>query len=92
MNALLERLAREIENRAATAGDEGGIIASLRQLELIVALADSLESGARALDQMPVEAALVDLNSALRLTADILGVQVGEAVLNRIFSTFCLGK
>jgi len=92
MNALLERLAREIENRAGTAGDEGGIITSLRQLELIAALADSLECGAHALEQMPLEAALVDLNSALQLTGDILGVEVGEAVLDRIFSTFCLGK
>jgi len=92
MNALLERLAWEIDNRAATAGDEGGIVTSLRQLQLIAALSDSLACGARALEQMPIEAALVDLNSALRLTGEILGVEVGEAVLDRIFSTFCLGK
>jgi tRNA modification GTPase len=92
MDALHERLTHEVESRAATAGDEGGVVTSLRQLELIVCLADSLTSAARALGQMPVEAALVDLNAALHLTGDILGVEVGEAVLDRIFSTFCLGK
>ena len=92
MDALLERLAREVETRAVASGDEGGIVTSLRQLELIVGLADSLASASKALDRMPVEAALVDLNAGLRLTGDILGVEVGEAVLDRIFSTFCLGK
>jgi tRNA modification GTPase len=92
VGALLERLAREVELRVAAAGDEGGIVTSLRQLELIEALDRSLASSAEALRDMPLEAALVDLRQALRLTGEILGVDVGEAVLDHIFSTFCLGK
>jgi tRNA modification GTPase len=92
VGALLERLACEVELRVAAAGDEGGIVTSLRQLELIEALARSLASSAEALRDMPLEAALVDLRQALRLTGEILGVDVGEAVLDHIFSTFCLGK
>jgi tRNA U34 5-carboxymethylaminomethyl modifying GTPase MnmE/TrmE len=45
-----------------------------------------------ALAEAPLEAALVDLNLALGFTGEILGVDVGDAVLDRIFSTFCLGK
>jgi tRNA modification GTPase len=92
IDALLERFAQEIEHRAAAVGDEGGIVASLRQLELIEALASSLASGVRALVEMPLEAALVDLRQALHLAGAILGIDVGDAVLDHIFSTFCLGK
>ncbi len=92
ITALLERLAREVEGRAAAAGDEGGIVTSLRQLELIQALGAALASGASALAEMPLEAALVDLKQALHLAGEILGDDVGDAVLERIFASFCLGK
>jgi len=90
---LLERLARDVEERAAAAGDEGGIVASLRQLELIGALAEALASSVEALrGEVPLEAALVDLRQSLRLTGEILGVDVADAVLGHIFARFCLGK
>ena len=41
---------------------------------------------------MPLEAALVDLRLALGITGEMLGVDVTDAVLDRIFSAFCLGK
>ena len=90
--ALLDRLAQEVEHRAAAAGDEGGIVTSLRQLELIEALAAALASSSEALAEMPLEAALVDVKHALRLAGEILGEDVGDAVLDRIFASFCLGK
>jgi tRNA modification GTPase len=89
---LLQRLAQEVEHRAAAAGDEGGIVTSLRQLELLHAFAGSLASSVAALAEAPLEAALVDLKLALGFAGEILGVDVGDAVLDRIFSTFCLGK
>jgi tRNA modification GTPase len=92
IDLLLERLAQEVERRAAAAGDEGGIVTSLRQLELLEAFAGSLASSVAALAEAPLEAALVDLKLALGLTGEILGVEVGDAVLDRIFSAFCLGK
>ena len=92
VDALLERLAREVELRASAAGDEGGIVTSLRQLELIERLAASLAATTVALRDMPLEVGLVDLRQALRLASEILGVDVGDAVLDHIFSKFCLGK
>jgi tRNA modification GTPase len=92
LDALLEHLTREAERRAGAAGDEGGVVASLRQLELLEALSLTLRSGEAALVELPLEAALVDLKLALGYVAAILGVDVSDAVLDRIFSTFCLGK
>ena len=83
LDALARRLADEVGHRAASLGDEGGIVASLRQMEVLDALARALASA---------EAALVDLRDALASASDILGIEVGDAVLDRIFSTFCLGK
>jgi tRNA modification GTPase len=92
IDLLLQRLAQEVEHRATTAGDEGGIVTSLRQLELLQSFADSLSSSVAALTEAPLEAALVDLKLALGLTGEVLGVDVGDAVLDRIFSAFCVGK
>jgi tRNA modification GTPase len=92
LDALRERLLYEVEHRAAAAGDEGGIVASLRQIGLLEALHAALAASDTALGDAPLEAALVDLREALGLAGAILGVEVGDAVLDHIFSTFCLGK
>jgi tRNA modification GTPase len=92
LDALARRLADEVGHRAASLGDEGGIVASLRQMEVLDALARALASAEAALAEAPLEAALVDLRDALASASDILGIEVGDAVLDRIFSTFCLGK
>ena len=78
IDLLLERLAQEVEHRAAAAGDEGGIVTSLRQLELLQAFASSLASSVAALAEAPLEAALVDLKLALGLTGEILGCRGGR--------------
>jgi tRNA U34 5-carboxymethylaminomethyl modifying GTPase MnmE/TrmE len=35
---------------------------------------------------------MVDLQEALREVAGILGQSVDDAILDKIFSTFCIGK
>ena len=92
IGVLLARLGSEIESRASADGDEGGLVASLRQVELLSELQKSLESARGALIAAPLEAALIDLRLALEAISGLLGVEVGDAVLDRIFSTFCLGK
>ena len=92
MAALRECLTREIELRAGASGDEGGIVASIRQIELLESLSAELAAAEAALADAPLEAALVDLNGALAWAGRILGVDVADAVLDRIFSAFCLGK
>ena len=92
LDALRERLVQEVERRAAAVGDEGGVVASLRQIGLLEALHAALVASDTALGGAPLEVALVDLREALAHAGAILGVDVGDAILDHIFSTFCLGK
>jgi tRNA modification GTPase len=92
IEGLRECLTREVERRAGASGDEGGIVASVRQIELLESLRAQLDAGEAALADAPLEAALVDLNGALESSGRILGVDVSDAVLDRIFAAFCLGK
>jgi tRNA modification GTPase len=55
-------------------------------------IADSLHRATAALVEMPLEAALVDLREALVATSELLGHELGDSILDRIFSTFCVGK
>jgi tRNA modification GTPase len=92
LEALRERLTREVDHRAGASGDEDGIVATVRQIELLESLRADLVAAEAALVDAPLEVALVDLNGALASVGRILGVDVAEAVLDRVFSAFCLGK
>jgi tRNA modification GTPase len=92
MDDLVGALTEAVRRRASEDGDEGGIIASLRQLELIEALHGALGRCVESVTSAPLEAALVDVHEALAALAGLLGVEVGDSVLDRIFSTFCIGK
>src|SRR3989442_14730262 len=78
VEALLERLAREVDLRAGAAGDEGGIVASLRQLELIDSLASALAAGEAAPAGRPPRAALVGLKHAPEHPRPNLGIDAGD--------------
>jgi tRNA modification GTPase len=90
VDGVVYRLAREVENRSD--GDGGGLFASLHQMEGLEQLERALEGAGRALEAAPLEAALVDLHVGLAQVSALLGFEVGDAVLDRIFATFCLGK
>ena len=91
--AGLEVLSDRIGRMIATGSEGGGeVMASLRQIEGLEALDRALVAAERSLKDAPVEVALVDFGQALREVSALLGVEVGDAVLDRIFETFCLGK
>jgi tRNA modification GTPase len=92
MDDLVGALTAAVRRRASEDGDEGGIIASLRQLELIETLHRALGRCVESVAAAPLEAALVDVHEAVGAVAGLLGVEVGDSVLDRIFSTFCVGK
>ncbi len=92
LEALVARLAEGVRSRTAAMDDEGGIVASLRQFEALASLRVALAAAREALGAAPLEVALVDLRIALEAASGLIGVDVGDAVLDRIFSTFCLGK
>jgi tRNA modification GTPase len=72
---------------------EGGFITSLRHEQL---LKEALEAAGQArsatLVGIPHEMLLLDLYAALRPMDAITGATTADDILNRIFSTFCIGK
>jgi tRNA modification GTPase len=81
-----------VEQRVALDGDEGGSVASLRVIDRLEAAVEALRHGSDELGLAPTEAVLVDFREALTALEQTLGVQAEDAVLDRIFATFCVGK
>ena len=72
---------------------ETGFITSLRHEQLLRESAACLEKAGAAVEAgIPHEMLLLDLYSALRPIDAITGATSADDILNRIFSTFCIGK
>ncbi|PWT97845.1 MAG: tRNA uridine-5-carboxymethylaminomethyl(34) synthesis GTPase MnmE [Terriglobia bacterium] len=72
---------------------ESGFITSVRHEHLLREAADYLAKGATAAGaNVPHEMLLLDLYSALGPINAITGATTADDILNRIFSTFCIGK
>jgi tRNA modification GTPase len=90
---LSERLTRWVRERTASDGEERGIVASLRVLEGLRTVRLATSQAAEALARgAPYEAALVDLRDGQLAIEQILGIRHDDAVLDRIFASFCVGK
>ncbi|MDQ6662832.1 MAG: tRNA uridine-5-carboxymethylaminomethyl(34) synthesis GTPase MnmE [Acidobacteriota bacterium] len=89
-------LRRAIVDAVAAHGafeEETGLITSLRQERLLRESVDSLTAARTAIDEhIPHEMLLLDLYGALRAIDEITGATTADDILNRIFSTFCIGK
>ncbi len=92
LDTLRDAIVSAVTPDAATA-QEAGFITSVRHEQL---LRESLQSLDRARDavsaRIPHEMLLLDLYSALRPIDAITGATTADDILNRIFSTFCIGK
>ena len=72
---------------------EAGFITSLRHAQLLRESVSYLEKAAAAVEaNIPHEMLLLDLYAALRPIDAITGATTADDILNRIFSTFCIGK
>ena len=87
----IENLRRKITPNIAR--EEPGFITSIRHEQL---LREALEALAQARNAgqfgIPHEMLLLDLYAALRPIDAITGATTADDILNRIFSTFCIGK
>jgi tRNA modification GTPase len=69
------------------------ILTSMRQYEAIRTATQALDTAAGALTAgVPHEMVLLDLYAALSALNELTGEVVTEDILQRIFSTFCIGK
>jgi tRNA modification GTPase len=85
---ILERLAPH-----GLAAPESGSITSIRHEALLRESLEALENARKAVEfQIPHEMLLLDLYAALRPIDAITGATTADDILNRIFSTFCIGK
>jgi tRNA modification GTPase len=72
---------------------ETGFITSLRHARLLRESLEYLEKASAAVaGNVPHEMLLLDLYGALRPIDAITGATTADDILNRIFSTFCIGK
>lgn len=86
--AILRRLAPE-----GLASPESGSITSIRHEALLRESMEALETARRAVGfGIPHEMILLDLYAALRPIDAVTGATTADDILNRIFSTFCIGK
>jgi len=94
--AGIEELRRRIVKAVAPGGRLGvetGFITSLRQEQLFREARDSVRQCQNSLGQkIPHEMLLLDLYEALGALDAISGKTTVDDILNRIFSTFCIGK
>jgi hypothetical protein len=86
-------------NRRAAGGDRAeyrsgdGLYTSLRHEEFAAESLSYLDRAEIAVrEHIPHEMLLLDLYSALRPIDAITGATTADDILNRIFSTFCIGK
>src|SRR5581483_4659296 len=71
----------------------GGGLNSLRQQEAVGAALQSVAAAETANESgVPHEFLLADLHGALRALDSLTGQTTSDDILNRIFSTFCIGK
>lgn len=86
--AVLRRLAPE-----GIAAPESGSLTNVRHEALLRESLEALEQAKRAVAfQIPHEMLLLDLYAALKPIDAVTGATTADDILNRIFSTFCIGK
>lgn len=91
---VLDLRTRLLERMRGSANDaEGGMLTSLRHYEALSGCAEALARARSAVAQrVPHEMLLLDLYAALQQLDQLTGATTADDILNRIFSSFCIGK
>lgn len=92
----VERARRAVVDAAGVAAGgrmAGALPVNQRQWQALVRCGEHLESLSQGLSAgMPADCLALDLRMAVAALGEVTGEDVTEEVLERIFSTFCLGK
>ncbi len=68
------------------------LVTNRRHLDAVLSALESVESAVIALKKQDLDCATIDLRRAWRALGEISGLTVDEAIVDRIFEKFCLGK
>ncbi|WP_446745240.1 tRNA uridine-5-carboxymethylaminomethyl(34) synthesis GTPase MnmE [Silvibacterium acidisoli] len=91
IDELRNGLVEMVKNPSGEA--ETGMLTSLRHYEAITAALAGIEATRVGItERVPHEMLLIDLYTALRNLDSMTGQTTADDILNRIFSTFCIGK
>ena len=86
---LMEELAR----RVAVDGETDGMMTAQRHIGLARRASAALDAALAAIAAgMPLDTAAIDIREAMEALAEITGENAAEAVIDRVFSSFCVGK
>ena len=89
----LDGLIDELKRRIAVGEENNGQLTAQRHIELAQSAADSLDSAIDAIETgMPLDTAAIDIREALSTLSEITGENVTEAIIDRVFEQFCVGK
>ncbi len=90
--AGVDELVKELTRRVAVAPMDGALTAQ-RHIELAAASAKYLQSAIDTIEAgFPLDTAAIDLKEALSALTEITGENATEAVIDRVFADFCVGK
>ena len=74
-------------------GETDGMMTAQRHIGLARRASAALDAALAAIAAgMPLDAAAIDIREAMEALAEITGENAAEAVIDRVFSSFCVGK
>ena len=89
----IEELVEELGRRIAVGEENNGQLTAQRHIELAHSAADSLAQAVKAIEMgMPLDTAAIDIREAMAKLSEITGENATEAVIDRVFESFCVGK
>ncbi len=92
----LDELRAEILRRCtdgASEGAEGVVVTNERQRSRLAGAGTALSAAAGLIaSRAPAELVVVELTTARQLLAEITGEEIGDEMLDELFSRFCIGK
>ena len=89
----MDALRRLIVSFAPATEDGGASLSQARHVEAARRACRSLDDAVRAIDNgLPLDLCAVDLSASLDALGEITGETMSEAVIDEVFSRFCVGK
>lgn len=89
----LEKNITEMFELGSISENNESVITSARQRDALVRADEAVRNAVAAIDSgIPCDTTFIDLESAASAMGEIVGLTVGEEIVDKIFHNFCIGK